>query len=381
MKWRSTSSLLSSSSSSSSFTSSSSPSSPMLLLIAGLAVVASAPPAAAMLSCDRVLADGHMFDFSPLRGPHSVVTAQHTPPTEQNVTYTLDLCGQLKRKGDVPKGEECPNGSWACAIKRWRAADGSTGIGQVIPLAGNLENHGGGPLDYKATRLKTADAHGDAEREGVRLVLQGGRYPLDGPVKARQNQRVVVELVCDPNLEGTEGEWGVEEYEGPGPAMAAARAAGGVFAVAAAAADMTATATAAPTPAPNNPVHPGETQLTRPDDPPALVFQGYDEHDADGAVGTLRLTWSTKYACENVAGGRREHWGFFTWFVILVFLGTAAYLIFGSWLNYNRYGARGWDLVPHSDTLRDVPYLLQDWVRRLINTLQGSGSRGGYSAV
>jgi len=64
-----------------------------------------------------------------------------------------------------------------------------------------------------------------------------------------------------------------------------------------------------------------------------------------------------------------------------VFLGTAAYLIFGSWLNYNRYGARGWDALPHADTIRDVPYLLKEWTRRVINTLQGSGSRGGYSAV
>lgn len=63
------------------------------------------------------------------------------------------------------------------------------------------------------------------------------------------------------------------------------------------------------------------------------------------------------------------------------FFGTAAYLIFGSWLNYNRYGARGWDLLPHGDSIRDVPFLLKDWLRRALNTVQGSGSRGGYSAV
>lgn len=64
-----------------------------------------------------------------------------------------------------------------------------------------------------------------------------------------------------------------------------------------------------------------------------------------------------------------------------VFLGTASYLVFGSWLNYNRYGARGWDLLPHGDTIRDIPYLLKDWARRVLNTVQGTGSRGGYSAV
>ena len=64
-----------------------------------------------------------------------------------------------------------------------------------------------------------------------------------------------------------------------------------------------------------------------------------------------------------------------------VFLAAAAYLIFGSWLNYNRYGARGWDLLPHGDTIRDVPYILQDWGRKVVDTVQGGGSRGGYSAV
>ena len=64
-----------------------------------------------------------------------------------------------------------------------------------------------------------------------------------------------------------------------------------------------------------------------------------------------------------------------------VFMGVAAYLIFGSWLNYNKYSARGWDLVPHSETIRDIPYLLRDWMRRVVNTIQGGGSRGGYSVL
>lgn len=117
---------------------------------------------------------------------------------------------------------------------------------------------------------------------------------------------------------------------------------------------------------------------------------------------TLRLKWETKHACENAAGegggSSKGHWGFFTWFILMfvsddpngipptnmgssVFMAVAAYLIFGSWLNYNRYSARGWDLVPHSDTIRDLPYLFRDWIRRVVDTVQGGGSRGGYSAV
>lgn len=63
------------------------------------------------------------------------------------------------------------------------------------------------------------------------------------------------------------------------------------------------------------------------------------------------------------------------------FLATAAYLIFGSWLNYNRYGARGWDLLPHGDTIRDIPYIVKDIGRKVVNVVQSPGSRGGYSAV
>ena len=63
-------------------------------------------------------------------------------------------------------------------------------------------------------------------------------------------------------------------------------------------------------------------------------------------------------------------------------MGIAAYLIFGSWLNYNRYSARGWDIVPHSDFIQDLPYLAKDWGRKIVSTVRGGGgSRGGYSAV
>ena len=64
-----------------------------------------------------------------------------------------------------------------------------------------------------------------------------------------------------------------------------------------------------------------------------------------------------------------------------VFLVIAAYLIFGSWLNYNRYGARGWDLVPHGDSIRDLPYTVKEWSKSLVGVVQSGGSRGGYSAV
>lgn len=65
-----------------------------------------------------------------------------------------------------------------------------------------------------------------------------------------------------------------------------------------------------------------------------------------------------------------------------VFLLAATYIIFGSWLNYNRYGARGWDLIPHGDTIRDLPYIVKDFGSSMAGRVQvGGESRGGYSAV
>jgi Autophagy-related protein 27 len=78
--------------------------------LSALLLVAAAP-AEAMLRCKEVVADGQKFDFGALAGPHTVVTTEFSPPSYYNTTYTLDICAPLKRKGEVPKGYECPNGS------------------------------------------------------------------------------------------------------------------------------------------------------------------------------------------------------------------------------------------------------------------------------
>ncbi|KAI1777561.1 autophagy-related protein 27 [Hypoxylon cercidicola] len=341
-------------------------------------------PTAAMLRCDHIQADGQKFDLSKLGGPHSVVTSRIIGDAAHNTTYTVDICRALKKSSDVKKDEQCPNGSRVCAIKRigdqWEEA---------IPIAGELKSHGGFDLDPEVTRLSTSDSNSDSQKQGVRVVMKGGFYHIpSGPKRA---QRAIIEFICDEKRNGTEGEWNPKDdkYEnGDGPAEGEE--------------SFDARST--------NPLlyraeddggdggegdgddgddgddeSPKEVQLGIENDP-SLIFNSYEPMDADSNIDVLRLTWLSKYACEkrDDEGSDEKpstHWGFFTWLVILVFIGTAAYLIFGSWLNYNRYGARGWDLLPHGDTIRDIPYLLKDWTRRVLNTVQGSGSRGGYSAV
>ncbi|KAJ3519226.1 hypothetical protein NM208_g14208 [Fusarium decemcellulare] len=325
------------------------------------------------LDCAKIRADGHTFDLSKLKGPHSVVTTRYvsSPPEHYNTTYTLDVCGPLQKKG---KNEpECPNGTRVCGVTH--LLSNSTGeeedrVTKIVAIAGNLENAGGSRFSVTPTRLKTSDSNSDRQKEGLRLVLTGGKDPLKGPVKERTDQKAIIEFICDPDKEGTEGEWtqqskrddeekNSDEDEKDGDDKDGDK---------------------------DGDNDEGESSLEHQlkYENASLIWEGF-EAEKDARV--LRLTWYTKYACENKQDGddgdgdSSSSWGFFTWFILIAFLGIAGYLIFSSWINFTRYGARGWDLLPHSDTIRDIPYLLKDWLRRVLNTVQGTGSRGGYSAV
>ncbi|PQE30835.1 Autophagy-related 27 protein [Rutstroemia sp. NJR-2017a WRK4] len=314
--------------------------------------------------CKNIVIDGRTFNLGPLDGPRSVLHSVEDFIGDEgrgwtNTTYTIDICKAIVKKGF----HECPGGTRVCGITHViNEAEGSDATQQIIPFAGSLENSGGGSLDAKYERLSASKAHSDAGKEGLRFELNGG---FRGNGKGKKPQKAIVEFICDRNRTGLENLWVPPEPK-------------------------------------------GKEKLNERDEPipggaandSSLQFFTLDEHDD---VDILRLTWRTKEACEegSTDDGNDQsstHWGFFTWFIIVyvymlnfsniglticnsAFLSTAAYLIFGSWLNYNRYGARGWDLLPHGDTIRDVPYLLKDWTRRVLNTVQGGGSRGGYAAV
>ncbi|KAI0543549.1 autophagy-related protein 27 [Xylaria curta] len=328
-------------------------------------------PAAAMFNCEKVVSDGQQFNLKALGGPHSVVTSQVDGDRILNTTYTVDICAPLKKKSGGNKSEQCPNGTRVCAIKRLiKPGETVDTVEGVISLAGELSNHGGAALDPDVSRLSKVDP--ESGKEGLRVILKGGFGYTDTHVKRRK--QTVIDFVCNKELEGTEGEYDSEDkYEARAEDDKNEDEDNGK----------------------DEDAPPKEVQLG--DKNPSLVFDRYgpSDSDTDTNVDVLHLTWSSKHVClskdDDGSGGSGDedgdvkkpssHWGAFTWIVILVFLGTAAYLIFGSWLNYNRYGARGWDLLPHGDTIRDIPYLLKDWARRVLNTVQGSGSRGGYSAV
>lgn len=266
-----------------------------------------------------------------------------------------------------------------CAVERDVSKDGESDIlMDSWALAGDLRDYKGKDLDAKWESLSESDSHADSEKEGLRLSMNGGVHEVGDK---RRPQKVIVEFICDKTRVGDENLWDpTDKYEGEGVVDEHAEKG-----------DDSDT--------PKDGEKDGETGDKAKE--PSLILKTYDSSGTD--MDILRLTWRTKFACLD-AGDEKDstknaHWGFFTWFIIMyaspstflyrfantyfnsAFLSTATYLIFGSWLNYNRYGARGWDLLPHGDTIRDVPYLLKDWMRRVMSTVQGGGSRGGYAAV
>ena len=197
-------------------------------------------------------------------------------------------------------------------------------------------------FDPTFTRLKTASSNADSKKEGLRLEIGGGKND------EKQPQRAVIEFVCNKDQKAERG---------------------------------LASRGADPEPADGD-TSDSEREAARNTDDRAggqIQFVSYEDD-------RLRLNWLTPYGCEDAASAGKDPspsggWGFFSWFFFIIFMGLLGFILFTAWINYSQHGARGWDLLPYSDTIRDVPYILGDWGRKIIGTLNGGGSRGGYSAV
>ncbi|MCJ1295567.1 hypothetical protein MMC34_007130 [Xylographa carneopallida] len=289
------------------------------------------------LDCENIVTDGTHFNLKPLGGPHEVAMVQDHPPTKLNTFFKFNICARLVKK-EGPKEDDCPTGTNVCAIQYRLDEDGQPEEKPfgVIPIAGQYTTSGGGNLDVQYTRLKTSSSHSDSQQEGLRMEMHGGKYE-------KRKQKAVIELLCSKSGDGATEKR--DEDEGSGDQKKTLK------------------------------------EVVEDGQGGRIKLLSYE--DVEG-VDVLRLQWNTKYACENIeseAPKQSGGWGFFSWFFFILFLSLLAYLILGSYLNYNRYGARGWDLLPHGDTIRDIPYIMQDWFRKVVDTLQGGHTRGGYSAV
>lgn len=155
-------------------------------------------------------------------------------------------------------------------------------ITNVIPIAGDLQDFKGGPLDAHITRLRTSPSNEDAKREGVRIELNGGIY--EG-----RKQRAVVEFICDKDRTGDEGNFDPEDkYQSEKRQLMNREDGEG-----------------------NN-----ATDIS-----PSLQVKSFGVDPANDKIDLLRMEWLTKYACEDQRdidkGEPSQSWGFFTWFLLM----------------------------------------------------------------
>lgn len=136
-------------------------------------------------------------------------------------------------------------------------------------------------MDAKWTRLKTSKSAGDVEKEGLRVEMHGGFKTLDNK---KRPQMAIVEFLCDHNRTGLENLPNPEDqYDEV-----------------------------------KDKREEGKNETT-----PSIEFFKYGP-DADDTMDILRLNWRTEYACEDSKGKQEaeagDHWGFFTWFIIVYVL-------------------------------------------------------------
>lgn len=176
-----------------------------------------------------------------------------------------------------------------------------------------MADKGGGAagLDERVTLLDTDDLDPGVKKVGVSVVMSGGRWPL---IREGREQRAIIEMVCHPDLAGTEGEVDPTGDFVKEPASRRLRRAGGDESKedngdGGNAGDGEGTT---------------EHQLYKiSHEKTALIFKSYGPKADNGNVDVLHLKWYTKLACEgkDQTGGqgpsRGESWGFFTWLFLL----------------------------------------------------------------
>ena len=186
--------------------------------------------------------------------------------------------------------------SIACAIESdYNLADHTSTVKKVIPIAGQYAGSHGRFLEPYWTRLKNSASNSDANKEGLRVELHGGRYPFEK--SSGRQQKAIIEFECDRNRTGLEGAEGdsrdkIDDQQDAESLVSRAD---------------------------------GDDDNSTPANNTSLEFVSYkSEGEGDKEFDVLRLHWKTKFACEGMtehkpSSGNKssKHWGFFTWFLIM----------------------------------------------------------------
>jgi hypothetical protein len=160
----------------------------------------------------------------------------------------------------------------------------------VVNIAGHYIMKTGKHLESEVTRLKGSGSSADAEKDGLRVILSGGAVPLK---KGGVKQKAVIEFLCDPTREGTETEMPApgDIDDGDDKESSLQRRAD------------------------------DDDKKETPKGPLRFLTYKTENDDKGEEEGTLRLEWSTKYACEDAINNPvvhdGSHWGFFTWLIIM----------------------------------------------------------------
>ena len=188
-------------------------------------------------------------------------------------------------------------GAKVCGVEReHNSVENTTTVSKVIPIAGEFV-HDGRYLDPRWERLHGSPSSADADTEGIRLEINGGKYPFGK--KDGKSQKAFIEFLCDPERTGNEGSVDGEKVESDAIIEDQSGAAVDVG---------------------KRDSDDEEEPKKDPNEGKSLKFISYEQDD-DGKTEILRLKWYTKYACEGMADShptrKNGHWGFFTWFIIM----------------------------------------------------------------
>lgn len=175
-----------------------------------------------------------------------------------------------------------------CAVERINnTVEDTSTVARVIPIAGDFTASHGRALDPKWQRLKNGASNSDSDREGLIVEFNGGKYPE----KQGTLQKAIVQFECDKDRTGN------EEYDVEGEKAVEERSADG-----------------------DDEKKPKEGDDKSEEDEEKNKSLRFISYKAEGDVDVLRLTWRTKYACEEVldeGGDSKNGWGFFGWVFIM----------------------------------------------------------------
>ncbi|KAG8965853.1 hypothetical protein FRC03_012881 [Tulasnella sp. 419] len=272
---------------------------------------------AAPWNCKAEIGKEH-WDFTGLNGEKTATRTRSSPPTTYEEEVRFNLCDVLGPREGRDKGDQCPEETLACLTEtNKKQIEPPDRITAVIPLASSSTLN----VQYKTL----------SGGKGLTLTLHGPSWPAEGSPSTPQSIRFT--LYCPSSSGKSEGEPSITGYSSQTGILEMDWVVGA----------------ACPTVANND---------------------GDKKDDKGGNKDGDKDNGSDKSTGSGIG-----------WFFFLLLLAFVAYFGLGAYYNYNNYGATGWDLVPHRDFWRDVPYLLQDLLSHLFSSFRSGGSRSGYVSV